>query len=364
MEGMRLCLVLSVALACPAGAWPLRMPVPPEMRAVRWSELAIHRGRSISLREAHTALSPAERGELARRLREMRVEDVDLDHLTGPSPGAIAAYHGELMHGERKKLLLQDTAHPERWRAQLAGPIATAPVELVLLTESAAIQAAGLPQPKIVAEPGAFLMQTHLIDLPPYALANSVRWARALNAGGALIDRVVADGYEPVVFDGRALANFLDHSVRRGDELVPVRAPVYMGSEPAMHSEIVLALYAKGALEPAAAAKWFMSAPQAGEAALAFRAAVEARPEWTGYRVAHVWAGAEAAKRFLGEAARVTRAVQLVQERYRFPMDAYGVLGVCNDTTAMVEVALSGGTARPTAWPLARDARFDMYLAR
>src|SRR5262249_40942731 len=76
---------------------------------------------------------------------------------------------------------------------------------------------------------------------------------------------------------------------------------------------------------------------------------------WIGRRVAHEYLGEE-----VGEIVRLAGAIShaYAQKKQRHPdlaLGGYYVLGVCNDSTALLELALQGHT---TLYPLVRDLRY------
>lgn len=86
-----------------------------------------------------------------------------------------------------------------------------------------------------------------------------------------------------------------------------------------------------------------------------FRPMLDSRAGWTGRRIAHEYTGDRAI-----EALRVAGEVRRAFEEKRaanpqLPYGGYFALGVCNDSNAFVEHALTG---RTTLYPLTRDLRF------
>ena len=341
---------------------------------------------------------------------ERRIASQDLDHFAPMPVRVLSLYQDALLAqpavaggAARSSQLAGDRKDRGAWAAALAGTSGYlledrgAP-ELELLSETDAVPAAEVPhdtdQPALG---GHALVSTRVVHYPDHVLANSARLARAVNllmrppAAGpltlkiagtatpvdspeALIAAIQASGrYDIGVYDARMFVNFLDYSVKQGDDLVGVRIPTWCVADvalvpgqpllaPVFHSEYVLALHKKGAVEPEALARWYLAVPDRGEQGTYFAPAHFKRRSWSGYRIVRGWSGPEPAGRLLAVARRLMRAFNFLQARYRFPMGAYGNLGVCNDTTGILELALRPGE-RPTAWPLVRDPRFDMYLA-
>jgi hypothetical protein len=86
-----------------------------------------------------------------------------------------------------------------------------------------------------------------------------------------------------------------------------------------------------------------------------FRPMLDTRADWTGRRVAHTYEGARAveAMRLAGEVRRSFEDDRVANPQ--LPYGGYFTLGVCNDSNAFIEHALTG---RTTLYPLTRDLRY------
>ncbi len=170
----------------------------------------------------------------------------------------------------------------------------------------------------------------------------------------ALIAALQASGHEVRVLDRRRTANFADltHEGRS------VAAPVWVDTElplpdgrtlvvPATHSEHQVLV--RGPVVNADVA-FFMGID--GQAR--FRPLLGAEPAWLGGRTANVYEG-ERAREAVRVAGEVRRAfVEKAAANPQLPWGGYYHLGVCNDSNAFVEQALTGKT---TLYPLTRDPR-------
>lgn len=341
---------------------------------------------------------------------ERRIGSQDLDHLAPMPVGVLSLYQDTILSqpavaggAPRSAQLDLDRRDPSAWSAALAAtsgyilPDTGAP-ELALLAAGDAVPEAEVPRDTDTPALGGHAsVAVRVPRYPEHALVNSARFARAVNllmrpkaagpvtvriAGGVstattpeeLLAAIEATGlYDVAVYDVRMFVNFLDYAVKQGGELVGVRIPTWAVTDvavapgqllmaPVFHSEYVLALHRKGAVEPEALARWYLAVPDHGDQGTYFAPAHARRRAWSGYRVVRGWTGAGPAQRLVTVAKRLMRAFNFLQARYRFPMGAYGNLGVCNDTTGILEMVMRPGE-RSTAWPLVRDPRFDMYLA-
>jgi hypothetical protein len=333
----------------------------------------------------------------------------DLDHFAPIPTPLLRLYHEHVMSGAtpsgktRRELLAADVADPA-WKSALAATSGfilpeEGPAEVRLLAKGDAVPDAELPKDSL--EPalnGALVVQHKVAKWAPHALANSARLARALNllmrpksagpvvlkigeksfavdTAAALVETLAEHGpYEIAVFDARMFVNFLDYSVKKFGVTRSIRIPTWAATAlptapgksllvPVCHTEHVIVLYRKGKKEPEALVRWFLAMPDDVSQGTLFRPAVWSRRSWSGYRIVRGYEGAQAAGRLLAVAQRVMSAFNFLQDKYRFPGRAYGVLGVCNDTTGILEAALQGSAEKTTAWPMVRDPRFDMYLA-
>lgn len=86
-----------------------------------------------------------------------------------------------------------------------------------------------------------------------------------------------------------------------------------------------------------------------------FRPMLDTRADWTGRRVAHTYEGQRAieAMRLAGEVRRSFEDDRAANPQ--LPYGGYFTLGVCNDSNAFIEHALTG---RTTLYPLTRDLRY------
>jgi hypothetical protein len=240
------------------------------------------------------------------------------------------------------------------------------------------------------------------IAAAPHVLVNSVRLARALNAlanegtavevrtrrgaarardGVELVNLLLADGaYDLAVLDARMFVDFVGLAVPQGPALVPVRIPTWFDTGlragggngakgaplivPGNHSEHLLAVFEKGTAAPVALVKWYMGIPDAsaGQGTL-FKAAVWQKSSWSGFRVVRVYQGRDSVRQMVRAGAQLMRLFNFLQGRFGLPKNGYGVLGVCNDTTGLMEGILQGAAGRSTVWPLIRDPRLDFYYA-
>lgn len=329
----------------------------------------------------------------------------DLDHLAPiPSP-MLAMYHDFVLNGQvggttRKALLAADQGG-DAWKKELqetSGYIIpdNGPAEVELLAKGDDVPAAEIPQDKLEpALEGAVVVETRIAKFAPHALVNSARLARAMNLlmrpksagpvtlkmGGktivvdsaeALVQALAAD-YEIAVFDARMFVNFLDYSIRKLGATLSIRIPTWADTGlktaagkpllvPVCHTEHQMVLYKKGSNKPEALVRWFLAMPDDEAQGTMFRPAIYSRRAWSGWRVVRAYDGPQAATKLVTVAQRVMKAFNYQQAKYQFPGNAYGVLGVCNDTTGLFETAMQGSAERATAWPLVRDPRFDMYL--
>lgn len=349
------------------------------------------------------------------------VKTQDLDHLAPVPTEVFRLYHDKaraeaVPGGDRTRaaVLAADRAAPESW-AQAAGaargyldPDRPPPEALVLLGPEDAVDPAEVPRESVKPGRGGLgVSAEYPLELPPHVLASSARLATALNhlAGDAYRDRplvvraagrearvrtgvelvnaLLATGaYEAMVFDARMHVDFVDLAVPHAGAVLPVRVPTWFrtGVDPAApdaagaargelllpgnHSEHLLVLYQAGTDRPAALVKWYMGIPGSGpQQGTFFKAAVWQRSSWCGYRIVRAYQDPAAARQLVDSATRLMRLFNFLQDRYRLPWNGYGVLGVCNDTTGLMEVVLQGRTGRSSVWPLIRDPEFDFYYA-
>ena len=170
-----------------------------------------------------------------------------------------------------------------------------------------------------------------------------------------LLEQLKATGHAMRVEDNRAFANFAGLRYQGRDVAAPfwietgVQVP---GTDrtlavPAVHSEHVL--FVRGP-KVTAEVKFYMGSD--GEAR--FRPAHNSRPDWTGEWVERVYEGDDAIKA-MDVAGQVRRAlVEKKDDNPDLPMNGYYGLGVCNDSSAFIEHAMTG---RTTVYPLTRDPR-------
>ncbi|GIW70843.1 MAG: hypothetical protein KatS3mg102_0385 [Planctomycetota bacterium] len=187
-----------------------------------------------------------------------------------------------------------------------------------------------------------------------------------------LLDRLLADGHTIEVEVRHRVANFANLKTRAPDgRLLDVPLPLLVrtgvrgpdGEEaavPAVHSELVL--HIRPGPETAgpgltADVKWYQGVNGTGF----FPCDLTASPAWCGGVVTERWTGerareAAALAGLLGEAIRASARAQ------GLAAGGYGITGVCNDSVAIVQHALSG---RVTGHPLLmRDEALQGELER
>jgi len=364
---------------------------------------------------------PPQQKEMIKKLSELahsgtpeQVEALiaaqDLDHLAPIPTPLMEMYHqfvlGDVVPGgntARKDILAADVANPAGWKQAIADQSAyilpdAGPAEVEILAATDSVPAAEVP--KNTDEPaleGAVTVATRIVRFPDHVLVNSGRLARGLNllmrpksagpvtlkiagksttvdSAQALVHAIAEQGeYDVAVYDARMFVNFLDYSVQKLGATLPIRIPTWAATEvetapgksllvPICHTEHIMVLYRKGSEQPEAMVRWFLAMPDAVNQGTLFRPAIYRRWSWSGWRVVRAYDGVGAAEKLVTIAKPVMQAFNYLQDKFKFPGHAYGTLGVCNDTTGILEAAMLGDPAKATAWPLVRDPRFDMYL--
>jgi hypothetical protein len=349
------------------------------------------------------------------------VKTQDLDHLAPLPTGLFQGYHQRAMAQKipgseltRAEMVALDRADPARWR-ELAehAPGFLSPGDpgmdrLEILSETDPVPAEEVPAGKV--KPGFRGMGVHAsytIDAPEHVLVNSVRLARALNhlsnqarretpmqlslpTGEAQIETAVdlvnalkrSGRYDLAVYDSRMFVNFVDLWVMHEQQPVPVRVPTWIATGidpkdpeakkkggklivPANHAEHLLVLFKKGTRSPEALVKWYMGLPARGiEQGTIYKPAVWQRASWCGYRVVRAYEAMTSVRQMVRSAGILMRLFNFMQQRYQFERNGYAVVGVCQDTTGLMEGVLQGQTGRSTVWPLVRDPQLDFYYAR
>lgn len=331
----------------------------------------------------------------------------DLDHLAPiPSP-LLSMYHDYVLNGQvggtTRKAMFEADQTSTAWKTELANTSGyiiqeSGAAEVDMLGRRDAVPAAEVPQDKLEpALEGAVVVNTKIVRFEDHALVNSARLARGLNLlmrpksagpvtlkmGGkaytvdsaeAMMQALVEKGgYEVAIFDARMFVNFLDYSIKKLGATLSIRIPTWADTGlktvagkpllvPVCHTEHILVLFKKGSNKPEAAVRWFLAMPDTEAQGTMFRPAIYRRRAWSGWRVVRAYEGLEPAQKLMTVAQRVMKAFNYQQAKYQFPGNAYGVLGVCNDTTGLLEMAMQGSADKATAWPLVRDPRFDLYL--
>jgi len=237
---------------------------------------------------------------------------------------------------------------------------------------------------------------TYVIDYPDYTKFNSKKLAQVLNqlsnhdSKGKVYSKVnlklgedifnVASGeefvqalydhpdYDVIVYEARALVSFGGMVIKNGDSLTSIELPFYVKTRfedenlyvPMNHSEHLICVYKKGDSVPLAVAEWYMAmGPDKNNRQGAyFEEALVGGAYWTGYKVTHIYNKIENIKKFITLTTSFQRFVNYVQKAYNFPDLGYGMLAVCNDSTAIIEVALSGQSAFNSV-PNLRAVKFD-----
>jgi hypothetical protein len=172
----------------------------------------------------------------------------------------------------------------------------------------------------------------------------------------ALLSTLEQTSHSIVVKDARYFANFAGLRYKDKDVAVPfwldtnVKVPNTDRTllVPAGHSQHELTIRGP---KVNAELKFFFG--MHGDAK--FRPNTNARANWTGERIAHKYTGKDAI-RAMSVAGLVRRAyADKKAKNPNLPLNGYHVLGVCNDSNAFIEYAMTGET---TMYPLTRDPKF------
>lgn len=345
------------------------------------------------------------------------VSKTDLDHLAPVPAEMFQVYHQKVL-GEpapggtapRAAQVAADRADPDRWRdAARATPAffsaaEAPPAALEMLGPGDTVPAGEAPRPSIAPAPNGLGVKVRQpIQAPDHVLANSGRLATALNhlanpgttlsvrAGGEafearngveLLNGLLSTGrYDVEVHDARMFVNFVDLWVPHGQGALPVRVPSWIATGvdpsdprnretageliiPANHSEHLLVLFERGSDRPAALVRWFLGIPGAELLqGSVWRPAIMRRASWSGYRIVRSYNDPASARHTVQAAAELMRVYNFVQGRHRFQANGYGAMGVCNDTSGLLEGVLQGRTGASTIWPLFRNPDLDFYFA-
>lgn len=347
------------------------------------------------------------------------VQKQDLDHLAPLPVGLFQGYHQKVMaeptpggSTPRAQTVAADRADTSLWRqAAEEAPGFLSEQDpgmdrLELLAPGEPVPQDEVPKGGVKpAFQGMAVKASYTVETPEHVLVNSVRLARALNhlsnqtrrdppleldlaghAGQAeapvdLVNQLELSGkYDLAIYDARMFVNFVNLWVMHQGTPLSVRVPTWLDTGidpgdpqaegpsrsrflvPANHSEHVLVLFAKGTRRPEAMVKWYMGIPsKAYQQGTIYKAAVWRRPSWCGYRIVHAYEGKTSVRQMVRAGGILMRLFNFIQERYGFAHNGYGVVGVCQDTTGLMEGVLQGQTGRSTVWPLIRDPGLDFY---
>lgn len=195
-----------------------------------------------------------------------------------------------------------------------------------------------------------------LLSLIPRRIGQTELAAVEVSTPMDLIQALQRTGHSVTVTDNRYFADFA--GLRRGD--TSVVAPFWMntgikvpGTErelelPAMHSQHEWSI--RGPIVNAEVSFFIGIEGLAG-----FRANCSKRPDWSGRKIANTYKGADVLKA-TQVAGEVRKHMVGQQEAHpELPLKSYWTLGVCNDSSAFIEMAMTGKT---TLWPLTRDPKY------
>ena len=184
----------------------------------------------------------------------------------------------------------------------------------------------------------------------------TARGVKDVTSVRALLTQLEKTGHSIEVSDARYIANFAGLRYQDKDVAVPfwidteVKVPgkdrnLLVPAGHAQHELIIRGPRVNADL------KFFFG--MHGEAK--FRPWGTSRPKWTGSRVAHTYKGKDAV-RAMSIAGMVRKAyVEKKRDNPDLPLNGYHELGVCNDSHAFIEYAMTGKT---TVYPLTRDPKY------
>lgn len=175
----------------------------------------------------------------------------------------------------------------------------------------------------------------------------------------ALLQALVDSGHQVDVEINHRIANFAAlHAQTPDGKLLDVPAPLMVrtgvkdadGTEavvPAVHSELLIHVRpGPGTTGPAVNAdvKWYQGVSSTGF----FACDIHATPEWAGKKTADRFTGADALHS-IKLAGMLSDVINASAEAQHLKAAGYGVTGVCNDSVAIIQHALTG---RATGYPL------------
>jgi hypothetical protein len=178
-----------------------------------------------------------------------------------------------------------------------------------------------------------------------------------------LYDGLTSLGYEFTATVEHRIANFAGLMTQTPDGKildVPAPAMVRTGQKeakqeavvPATHSELVIRVR-PGASAPSEAIEGEVKFYQGISGTGFFPVGLERTPPWCGRRIADAFTGAKARDAVL-LAGTLSQVINAVADEKQLAVGGYGATGVCNDSVAVVQKAVTG---RTTAYPLLmRDA--------
>ena len=184
------------------------------------------------------------------------------------------------------------------------------------------------------------------------------------------LDALREDGHDVKVSVEHRIANFADLSTKlpNGD-MVDVPAPLMVktgiiddeGREavvPAVHSDLIINISSSddsqhGKID--AKVKWYQGIPSTGF----FPADIARSPDWLGGQEVNVFEGDDAQKA-IELAGMFSDVVNRVSDEAGFLASGYGMTGVCNDSVAVIQQAITG---KATGYPLImRDETIKPHL--
>lgn len=174
----------------------------------------------------------------------------------------------------------------------------------------------------------------------------------------AFVKALVKDGYQVDVTVDHRIANFANLKTKRPDGIKDVPAALMVKTGffdekgenqaivPSTHSELTITIR-KGPNNPDgfdADLKWFQGISGTGF----FAGGLAATPSWCGRKIADTYSGQKAVEA-MELAGLMGDVINKSAKAQQLAVGGYGVTGVCNDSVAIIQQAMSG---HATAYPL------------
>ncbi len=168
-----------------------------------------------------------------------------------------------------------------------------------------------------------------------------------VNTQEDLINKIIDDpDYEVYIYEARAGNDYVGLYLKENGKYKSIEIPTYVKTYvgrkkvyfPATHGEYLLVVYRKGEVVPTSVNKWYIGIPTdpALKQATLWKPVDYRKASWQGYKITCDYKDRQTINRILKYSRNLQKFINYIQLEHEYPMNGYGIFGVCNDSISLI----------------------------